>query len=433
MSVDQNNWSTKRPLTLGFIALAMLVLGIGAWSVKTNIAGAIVSPGIIEVESNRQIVQHPDGGVIEEILVNDGDVVEVDDILLRFDDRFLQSDLIVITEQFFEIMARKARLEAERDGAAVIKFGTALLNAGDDLVVAEIMAGQDSLFMARRDTLAREEALLGEQKAQISKQITGAEAQSLALNRQQFLIAEELADETLLFDKGLSEVSKVRDLMREAARMEGALGSLNGNIAASRGKIAEIEIQILSLSSRLREEAIATLRDLQYREIELRETQASLLETLQRLDVRAPSSGIVFGAQFHAPRSVVRPAETILFIVPQDSPLIITTKIPAIHIDQVYVGQATSLHFSAFDLRTTPVIMGRVIKISPDVFVDDATGESYYAAEIRPNSEELIKLDGLEVLPGMPVEAFLKTTDRTPLEYLLKPLTDYFDKAFRSD
>lgn len=433
MSIDQNNWSAKRPLALGFIALAMLVLGIGAWSVKTNIAGAIVSSGIIEVESNRQIVQHPDGGVIEEILVDDGDVVEVDDILLRFDDKFLQSDLTVITEQLFEIMARKARLEAERDGAEVIKFGTALLNAGDDLVVAEIMAGQDSLFMARRDTLAREEALLGEQKAQIIKQITGAEAQSLALNLQKNLIAEELADETLLFDKGLSEVSKVRDLMREAARIEGALGNLNANIAASRGQIAEIEIEVLSLSSRLREEAITTLRDLQYREIELRETQASLLETLQRLDVRAPSSGIIFGTQFHALRSVVRSAETILFIVPQDSPLIITTKIPTIHIDQVYIGQAASLHFSAFDLRTTPVIMGRVIKISPDVFADETTGESYYSAEIRPDSEELIKLDGLEVLPGMPVEAFLKTTDRTPLEYLVKPLADYFNKAFRSD
>ena len=149
------------------------------------------------------------------------------------------------------------------------------------------------------------------------------------------------------------------------------------------------------------------------------------------MDVRAPTSGIIYGKQFHALRSVVRPAETILFIVPQDTPLVIATRIPAIHIDQVYVGQSASLHFSAFDTRTTPVIMGRITKISPDIFVDENTGESYYSAEVIPNVEELLKLDGLDVLPGMPVEAFLKTADRTPLEYLVKPLADYFNKAFR--
>ena len=433
MNIDHKYWTAKRHLLLGYTALALLIVGIGGWSVRANIAGAIVSSGIIEVESNRQIVQHPDGGVIEEILVDDGDLVNANDVLLRFDDRFVRSDLTIITEQLFEIMARKARLVAERDGSEHIKFNETLLEAKSNAVVAELMAGQSNLFAARQETLAREVALLGEQKTQISEQIIGAEAQNISLILQKSLIAEELSDESILLQQGLSKASEVRSLMRETARIEGALGALNANIASSRAKIAEVEIEILSLSAKLREEAISTLRDLRYREIELRETQTSILETLQRLDVRAPSSGVIYGKQFHALRSVVRPAETILFIVPQNTPLIITTKIPAIHIDQVYVGQTASLHFSAFDLRSTPVIIGHVSKVSPDVFVDETTGESYYTAEIKPNSEELIKLEGLEVLPGMPVEAFLKTTDRTPLEYLVKPLADYFNKAFRSD
>ena len=433
MNIDHKYWTAKRHLLLGYTALALLIVGIGGWSVRANIAGAIVSSGIIEVESNRQIVQHPDGGVIEEILVDDGDLVNANDVLLRFDDRFVRSDLTIITEQLFEIMARKARLVAERDGSEHIKFNEALLETKSNAVVAELMAGQSNLFAARQETLAREVALLGEQKTQISEQIIGAEAQNVSLILQKSIIAEELSDESILLQQGLSKASEVRSLMRETARIEGALGALNANIASSRAKIAEVEIEILSLSAKLREEAISTLRDLRYREIELRETQTSILEILQRLDVRAPSSGVIYGKQFHALRSVVRPAETILFIVPQNTPLIITTKIPAIHIDQVYVGQTASLHFSAFDLRSTPVIIGHVSKVSPDVFVDETTGASYYTAEIKPNSEELIKLDGLEVLPGMPVEAFLKTTDRTPLEYLVKPLADYFNKAFRSD
>lgn len=431
MNAGQNNWSAKRPLALGFVALALLIFGIGAWSITANIAGAIVASGLVEVEANRQVVQHPDGGVIIDILVDDGDVVVVGDILLRFDDNFLQSDLTVITEQLFEIMARKARLEAERDGNPEILFGDVLVSASDSLVVSELMLGQKNLFMARRDSLEREAALLFEREAQIEAQITGAEAQENALNIQRKLIAEELIDEMELLEKGLSQATTVRALKREAARMQGLVAELAATVAERRGRIAEIEIEVLRLNSRLREEAITTLRNLQYREIELRETQSSLLETLQRMDVRAPSSGIIYGKKFYALRAVVRPAETILFIVPQNTPLIISTRIPAIHIDQVHIGQSVSLHFSAFDTRTTPVIEGRVTKLSPDVFIDEMTGEVYYAAEIIPNTEELAKLKGLEVLPGMPVEAFLKTADRTPLEYLVKPLTDYFNKAFR--
>ncbi|MHA1128788.1 MAG: HlyD family type I secretion periplasmic adaptor subunit [Alphaproteobacteria bacterium] len=303
--------------------------------------------------------------------------------------------------------------------------------AGDNPVLAELIEGQNDLFHARQDSLEREAALLGERKSQIEQQIAGAEAQRDALIVQQALIAEELVDEQGLLAKGLSQATTARALQREAARMEGLMGGLIANIAESRGRIAEIDIEILRLQTSLREDAIATLRDLQFREIELRERKVSMNETALRMDIQAPTSGVIYGKQFFTIRSVVRPAEAIMYIVPQDSPLVIATRIPAIHIDQVHIGQEANLRFSAFDMRTTPEIKGTVTKISPDVFVDEATGATFYTAEILPYPEELAKLDGLEVLPGMPVEAFLKTDERTPWQYLIKPLADYFNKAFR--
>lgn len=206
--------------------------------------------------------------------------------------------------------------------------------------------------------------------------------------------------------KGLSESSVVRGLQRDAARLAGQEAGLQATVAERRGRIAEIEIEVLRLHADRVERAIPTLRDLQYREIELREAHNSLRERLQRLGVRAPSSGIVYGKQFHAIRSVVRAAETILYIIPQDVPLVITTKIQAIHIDQIHVGQVASLHFPAFERRTTSVILGTVTRISPDIFIDELTGVPYYSTEIIPDDTEVAKLAGLKVLPGMPCRFF---------------------------
>ena len=424
------NWNTRKHTIIGALAVLVLIGGVGAWSVMTRIAGAIVANGLVEVEVNRQVVQHPDGGVIGEILIDDGDTVEAGDILMRFDDTLLRSDQSVIRGQLYEISARKSRLQAERDGADTITFDSLLTDASDPLA-QELMDGQQDLFVARHETIAREESLLQEKIQQIGEQIVGSDAQLAAFQSQKTLIEDELVDEQGLLDQGLSQASKVRSLQRESARLDGQIGELKATIAENKGRIAEIEIEVLRLGTNLREEAITTLRDLQFRQIELSESLRSIDETLQRLDVRAPASGIIFGKQFHTVRSVVRPADPILYIVPQDADLIITTKILSVHIDQVHVGQPASLQFTAFDMRTTPEISGTVTNVSPDVFTDDVTGESYYSAEILPDDTELEKLEGLDIVPGMPVQAFLKTADRTPLEYLLKPLTDYFNRAFR--
>lgn len=429
--MTQNDWKTKKPLLLGYIALFLLVVCLGGWSVFTKISGAIIADGLVEVEINRQVVQHPNGGVIGEILVDDGDLVTAGDVLMRFDDTLLRSDLSVVNGQLYEIAARTARLEAERDDAETITLPVELQDLMNDPQVVSLVEGQIDLFMARKETLAKEAELLNEKIAQINEQLTGSNAEVIAIEAQMNLVIEELNDEQGLLDKGLSQASKVRALQREKARLEGLKAELLSQIAQNRGKITEIEIEILRLRTRLREDAITTLRDIQYRGIELAEKQRAILETLQRMDIRAPSSGVIFGKQFHAIRSVVQAAEPIMYIIPQDTDLVITTKIPSVHVDQVRVGQDATLHFVSFDARTTPEIFGLVTKLSPDVFVDEVTGESYYSAEILPKPEEAEKLSGLEIIPGMPVQAFIKTDERTPLQYLTKPLFDYFVRAFR--
>jgi len=430
----RNSWSTTRYVALGMLALLGLLGGLTYWSVTTEIAGAIVTSGKVEVESNRQIVQHPQGGVVGEILVADGDHVAAGETLLRFDAVLTESELAVTEGQLFELLGQKSRLLAERDEASAIAFDPDLMEIAKTLPkVSELMQGQSALFAARRTSLNEELSQWDERSRQIHNQIEGSQSQLVSLEEQMALLNLELADQQSLLDSGLTQASRVSALKREAASFGGRIGALNAEIAQSRGRLAEIEIERLKLATSLREEAIGALRELQPREIELRQKRISLLEVLDRLTLRAPRAGVVYGLAVHTTRAVVQPAEPILYIIPQDEPLVIRTQIPTQHIDQIRLGQPATLRFSTFDQRTTPELFATVANVSPDVFMDDRTGASYYTAELRPNAGELEKLGDLEILPGMPVEAFIKTEDRTPLNYLIKPLANYFNRAFREN
>jgi len=425
-------YSAGTPLTVGALALLILVGGFGTWSVMASIAGAIIAPGRIEVDQNRQVVQHPDGGVVDSIRVDEGTMVEAGDILIRLDPTLLQTDLTIAEGQLFEVMARRARLSAERDGADTLSFDDDLLTrAGTAPAVQEILDGQERLFEAQRVSIETATSQLERRKEQIENQIEGIAAQQKALGSQLGLIEEEIEDQRELRERGLAQVSRLLALQREEAGLLGRMGELAASVAEYRGRQTEIDIEILKLSTTRREEAIATLRDVQAQEAELRQEVRALTERLNRLDIKAPVSGIVYGLAVFAERAVIRPAEQVLFIVPQDRPLIITSRIDPINVDEVFVGQPVSLRFSAFDMSTTPELGGTVVTISPDAFTDDATGMSYYTVETAPDPTEMTKLEGLELIPGMPVEAFIRTADRSPLEYFVKPLTDYFNRAFR--
>ena len=423
--------NARRPLLIGFLTLAILLGGFGVWSVSTSISGAIVAPGRIEVEQNRQVVQHPNGGVVSEILVSEGDTVGLGDVILRLDGTLLVSQRAILADQLSEIRARRARLEAERDGLDDVVFPDDLLTtAKTDPKIAEQIDGQRRLFAAREETLLRTVEQLERRKAQTRSQIDGVDAQSAALTDQLALIGQELADQKALLDKGLAQAPRVLALEREAARLSGQVGELTATKAQAEGRITEIDLEILRLGAARREEASSQLRDIGASELQLSQQIGSVDEQIDRLDIRAPASGTVLGLLVTTPRAVIRPADPVAFIVPQDRPLVIAAQIATIHIDEVQVGQPVRLVFPAFSARTTPELLGTVALVSADALTDGATNTPYYRAEITLASDEAAKL-GHTLLPGMPVEAFIQTGARTPLAYLVKPFTDYFSHAFR--
>ncbi len=424
--------SARGPVLFGFLALAMLVGGFGLWATMTEIAGAVVSSGRVEVEQNQQVVQHPDGGVVEAIFVRNGDLVRAGDPLIQLDGALLRSELTIVEGQFFEILARRGRLEAERDDADHLTFPEELVKtAGQRPDFAALMDGQENLFAARQETSANEIEQLQKRRAQIVNQIDGIAAQRVSAADQLALIDKELTDLRSLLDRGLTQAGRVLALEREKARLAGTAGELDAARAEAEGKVTEIDIEILKRGSTRREDASTQLRDLGYRELELAERRRSLIEQIDRLDIRAPVSGIVHALQVTTPRSVVRAAEPVLYIIPQDRPLVIAAQVSPIHVDEIAIGQDVALRFGAFDSRTTPELFGQVRQISADALTDETSRASYYRTEIVLDRGELAKLGGRAIIPGMPVEVFIRTGERTPLAYLVKPLAEYFSRAFR--
>ena len=425
-------WYATLPLLIGFAAVVALVGGVGFWSARTMISGAIVASGVVQVESNRQVIQHPDGGVVGEILRRDGDTVAAGDVLIRLDGTRLRSELSVVEDQLSEIAARKLRLEAERDGALDLRRDIAVQDQGaGNAAFSAKFESERSLFHVRREALMQEDVLLEEQNRQIDNRIQGIRAQLDALRRQKELLDRQTVDQQALLDQSLTQSSQLLQLQREQAGVQGQVGQLEAEIAELRGQAASNQIARLQLVTARREAALTQLRDIQFQQIELIERQLSLNETLSRLEIRAPVGGIIYNSQVFAVQAVVQAAEPIMYIIPQDQPLIVAARIEAIHIDQIHLGQEVSLRFPAFDQRRLPEVTGRLAQISADVITDQVTQQTYYAATVLPNAAELAGLGDQVLLPGMPVDAFIKTGDRTPLVYLTRPLMAYFDRAFR--
>lgn len=424
--------SVRNPVTQGVVAILALVLGFGLWATLTQLSGAIVAQGQIEVERDRQVVQHPDGGVVAEILVTEGARVKAGQPLLRLDGAALRSELAIVDGQLSELTGRAARLTAERDGQPTLVFPAELLaRATTAPEVAAQLDGQRRLFQARAATLTEQKDLLSQRIEQIHAQSNGIAAQSAALTRQLDLIEQELLSQQSLFKKGLAQVGAVLALQREEARLQGQIGGLQAELARSQGQVTETEIEISSLETRRREEATTELRQIGPTLLELGERRRALADRIVRLEIRAPVAGIVLGLQVKAPQSVLRAADPVLYVIPQDRPLVITARIAPIHIDEVTLGQEAELVFPAFSARDTPHLTGRITRIAADALTDPHTGATYYSAELQLSEGERALLGERSLVPGMPVEVFLQTGKHTPLAYLVKPFTDYFARALR--
>ncbi len=425
--------SRRKPVLVGSIALALLVIGLGTWATFAMIDGAVVAGGRVIVESNRQAVQHPDGGVVAEVLVKEGARVAQGDVLIRLDPTLAQTELGMVENQLYEVMARRGRLTAERDGASHIIPDPALVAAGRaDPAMAELSTGQQALFEARRESLHQAMTQLENQKLQLDNQVAGIDAVSASLSRQIALTEEELRGQESLLEKGLAQGTRVLNLRREAARLAGAIGEARAQRAQAMERIAEIEIERLKLMGQRREEAITTLRDLKVTELDLEERRTALRTRLARMEIRAPSSGVVYDVRLTGPWSVLKPAEAVLFILPTDRPLLIESRVSPLHVNKVHSGQEVIVRFPSFDMRETPDLIGRVRQVSPDTYTEQGTGAVFYRAEVELPEVELKKLsEGQVIVPGMPVDTFLRTGEYSPLAYLLRPLTRFLDTAMR--
>ena len=448
----RGRFSAGRALMLGFGGVAVLMGGLLGWSVFASISGAVIAAGLIEVESGNQVVEHIDGGTVSEILVHDGDRVVQGDVLLRFSDGQVRSEETILKAQFAELAARRNRLEAEFLGGEAIVWDDALRSmAATDPQVQEILDGQVRLFWAREAARAGEVAQLRERIGQAREEIAGLEAQADSLIAQAALIDRELTAQRTLFDKGLTRLDRLMAIERAAENLEGRSGAIAANIARARGKIAELEIQILQIDARRIEEAEEQARDIQARENEVKERLASVQGSLGRLEVRAPVSGEVFGLTVFAPQEVVRPGEPILQIVPADAELVVMARLNPIDVDQVYPGQDAKLRFSAFPARETPEFDGHVVRVSADAVRDAESGVSWYEVELAlgglegsgasgGGAEEAAAQPGanrlagnLVLTPGMPVEAHIRTGERSVMSFLVKPVTDFFYRSLREE
>ena len=413
----------------GVGAIIAVALGAGAWTGATELSGAIIASGSLVVESNIKKVQHPTGGVVADLLVEEGARVQAGDLLIRLDATTARATFDSVSKSLWEIAARNARLEAERDGRDAITVPADLTGAGPE--VARIIDGERKLFRFRRDARDGQKAQLQQRIGQLREEIKGLEEQSAAKEQETAIIGREYEGVEGLWKRNLVQLNRLTSLERDMSRLKGERGVLVATIAQTRGKISETELQIIQLEQNLRSEVAKELAENRAKAATLTEQRITAFDQLQRIEIRAPQTGYVHELSVHTRGGVITPGEPIMLIVPTADSLVVEVRVAPQDIDRLQTGQAAGLRFPSFDQRTTPELNGRVSRVAADVSEDKRTGSFYYLVRLGVTKDELSRLDGAKLIPGMPVEAFIRTADRTVLSYLTKPLVDQARRAFR--
>lgn len=416
---------------MGFAVVLLLGGGVGGWAATTQLASAVIAHGSVVVDSHIKKVQHPTGGVVGEVRVRDGDHVHAGDVLVRLDDTITRANLGIVSKGLNELLARRARLESERDGVESVKFPDALLQHADDPEVARTIAGESKLFDLRRSARLGKKAQLSQRVDQFTQQIGGFTAQADAKARETDLINKELEGVRELWKLKLTPLTRLSALEREAARLEGERGQLISSIAEANGRISETKLQIIQIDQDLASDVAKELRETDSKIDEYVERKVAAEDQLKRIDIRAPQDGTVFESTAHTVGGVIAPGDTIMQIVPEADNLAVEAKIRPQDIDQVHIDQAAILRFTAFNQRTTPEISGAVKQISADTTTDQDTGQTSYITRIALPSDQLSVLGEMKIIPGMPVDVFIQTGERDVLSYLIKPLRDQLARAFK--
>ena len=431
MPITDTKAAIQRHLWAGITLLIVLCGGVGGWAATTEISGAVIAPGVLVVDTNVKKVQHPTGGVVGEIRARDGDRVAIGDIVVRLDETVTRANLAIVLRGLDELVARKARLEAERDGLEGIAFPSEFIERLSEPQVAAIIAGERKLFDLRQSARVGQKSQLRERIAQLREEIGGIGAQIKAKAQEIVLIQRELTGARDLWEKNLMPITKLTQLEREATRLEGERAQLTATSAQSKGKISELELQIIQVDRDLASEVGKELREVDAKIGEFVERKVAAEDQLKRIDIRAPQDGVVHQSVVHTIGGVINAGEQLMLIVPSTDNLIVEAKFAPQDIDQVKIGQRAVLRFTSFNQRTTPELNGVVTRVSADTTVDQRTSAPYYTLRISLSREEIARLGEVTLVPGMPVESFIQTGDRKVISYLMKPLSDQVMRAFR--
>jgi HlyD family secretion protein len=423
--------SIRRHIIVGCAVVAFLAIGFGGWASTAEISGALIAPGSLVVDSNVKKVQHPTGGVVGEVRAHDGDRVKAGDILIRLDETVTRANLAIVTKGLTELYARKARLAAERDGADTVAMPKELADRAGDPDVQEALGSERKLFELRRTARLGQKDQLQQRIKQLQEQITGLTAQQDAKTKEMSLIDQELEGVRDLWAKSLIPLNRLTSLQREEARLQGERGQLIAAAAEAKGKIVETGLQILQVDQEFTSDVAKELREADSKIGEYVERKVTAEDQLKRTDIRAPQDGVVFQSTANTVGGVITAGDPIMLIVPETDMLLVEVKVEPRDIDQVQFGQPVLLRFSAFNMRTTPELNGTVVRVAADTSTDQRTGQSYYLVRIAMTADEIKRLGNVKLTPGMPVEAFIQTGERTMLAYLVKPLHDQLMRAFR--
>lgn len=423
----QTSRSIRRSLVGGSFVTGLLVLGVGGWAALASFSGAVIASGHLVVESNIKKVQHPHGGVVAQLFVREGSYVRAGDVVIRLDDTMNRASYGAIVKMMDELNARQARLIAERDDLADITIpgtsGSARLEA--------LYSEESRLFRIRSAARQGQKKQLAERIAQLREQTLGLRDQIEAKRKEISLIETELDGVRELWKRNLVPIQRVTALERDAARLEGERGALTSSVSQAHGRVAEIELQIIQVDQDMRAEVGRELAEIRGRLVELGERKIAAEDQLERIEIKAPADGFVHQLTVHTIGGVISSSEPVMLIVPQSDELRAEIRIMPQDIDSVRIGQNAIVRFPAFNRRTTPELNGQIILVSADVTHDQKTGQAYYVTRIGIAREELARLRGLKLAPGMPVETYVLTDERTVVSFLTKPITDHLNRALR--
>ena len=424
--------SIRLHLIIGLAVVIVLAGGFGGWASTVQISGALIAPGAVVVDSNVKKVQHPTGGVVGEVRVRDGDTVKAGDVVVRLDDTVTKASLAIVVKTLNGLYARAARLEAEQRGDSKLTFPPQLTDRASDPEVQNVMLSETKLFEVRVHGRAGQKAQLRERVLQLNEEIGGLSAQEKAKDQEIALIEKELVGVRSLFEQRLVQLTRLTTLERDAARLNGERAQYIASRAQAKGKITETELQIIQVDKDMVSEVSKDLRETNDKIGEFVERKVTAEDQLRRVDIRAPQDGMVLQSTVHTVGGVITAGDAMMMIVPQADDLSVEAKVDPKDIDKLQIGQKTLMRFSAFNQRTTPELNGLVTRVSADVTTDQRTGQSYYTIRVSLPPAEVARLgDKNKLIPGMPVEAFVQTGDRTMLSYLLKPMNDQLMRSFR--